>query len=109
MIVTVDYDVKGDERDDLFLIRLQYLCRSPGSCEVRRTARGYHVYLALPRDDPDLEAYLRAYLLDDEYRMALDFVRYAAGYRLGNVLYELKADPADPGGLGGELGRRKVF
>lgn len=109
MIVTVDYDVKGDARDDLFLVRLQYVCRDPARCRVERTARGYHVYLALSREDPDLEAYVRAYLLDDEYRAALDFARYAAGYRLGNVLYELKADPADPGGLGGELGRRKAF
>lgn len=102
MIVTVDYDSGDGDSDAIFLIKLRYICRDRTRCRVRKTAKGYHVYLYVDADDVELEAYIRAYLLDDVYRMALDLSRYRLGFRLGNVLYNVKSDSEDPDGLSRE-------
>ncbi len=92
MIITIDYDIQNDFSDVLFLLRVKYLCNKNNKCKIKKSEKGFHVYLFVANDSKDLEYYLRAYLLDDIYRFDYDYERYKAGYDLGNVLYELKAD-----------------
>ncbi|MGC9133653.1 MAG: hypothetical protein ACP5GJ_04605 [Nanopusillaceae archaeon] len=92
MIITIDYDLQNDFFDVLFTLRLKYLCSKNNKCKIKKSKKGYHVYLFAESDNKEIEYYIRAYLLDDIYRFDYDYERYKAGYNLGNVLYELKAD-----------------
>jgi len=75
MIVTIDRDNQNDFTDLLFELRLKYLCKSPTSCRIWKTNKGYHVALRLNGFDPEKALFLRAYLLDDFYRLGYDLAR----------------------------------
>ena len=75
MIVSIDRDNQGDFSDLLFKLRLNYLCNKNPDCRVWETKKGYHVALVLPRPDPELALFYRAYLLDDFYRLGYDLAR----------------------------------
>jgi len=75
VIVTIDRDSQGDFTDLLFELRLKYLCRSPDSCRVWKTNKGYHVALRVSGFDFEKALFLRAYLLDDFYRLGYDLAR----------------------------------
>ncbi len=94
MIVTVDYDLKGDFRDTLFSLRLSYLCRPGSPCRVWRTRKGYHVALWLREGDVEKALFLRLYLLDDIYRFAYDFARLQGlgAWSASGVIYDVKYD-----------------
>ena len=75
MIVTVDRDSQGDFTDLLFELRLRYLCKDQSNCRVWKTNKGYHVALRVNGFDPEKALFLRAYLLDDFYRLGYDLAR----------------------------------
>jgi len=75
VIVTVDRDSQGDFTDLLFELRLRYLCRDRSNCRVWRTNKGYHVALRINGLDFEKALFLRAYLLDDFYRLGYDLAR----------------------------------
>ena len=75
MIVTIDRDSQGDFTDLLFELRLKYLCRDSSNCRVWKTSKGYHVALRVSGFDFEKALFLRAYLLDDFYRLGYDLAR----------------------------------
>jgi hypothetical protein len=75
VIVTIDRDNQNDFTDLLFELRLRYLCKDQSNCRVWKTNKGYHVALRINGLDFEKALFLRAYLLDDFYRLGYDLAR----------------------------------
>ena len=79
-IVTIDFDweEKTPLERALFTVKLQALRQWGIPFKVKRTRKGYHVYIGLKLPFWARIAW-RAYLHDDDMRIEIDIIRHEAG------------------------------